>query len=270
MVQSGQPKPARRLGRSRRVGVPPRTHAFCPQVIKTKSSRKNCCCCGNSFFFWTNGTASNRGEGRGQHNVMETADFAGKPFPCPVCNVSLRLKISSKQKPYCMCLECGIQIFFRGQAGIQRLWQVIQSEEAVAAEFNGPARALSLYNRLQGAFDECAATAEIKKGKYVYCHCTGYRGKCDLPFIREEVVGENLGQILKNIHIPDDLLHQLQNSLREDSKQVREETAAQRTRLEQCLSVVRRRMERAYVHKLDGKISEGSAKHAEWQEEANG
>src|SRR2546427_5139705 len=136
MVQSGQPKPARRLGRSRRVGVPPRTHAFCPQVIKTKSSRKNCCCCGNSFFFWTNGTASNRGEGRGQHNVMETADFAGKPFPCPVCNVSLRLKISSKQKPYCMCLECGIQIFFRGQAGIQRLWKMIRSEEAVAAEFN--------------------------------------------------------------------------------------------------------------------------------------
>src|SRR5437867_2116621 len=150
MVQSGQPKPARRLGRSRRVGVPPRTHAFCPQVIKTKSSRKNCCCCGNSFFFWTNGTASNRGEGRGQHNVMETADFAGKPFPCPVCNVSLRLKISSKQKPYCMCLECGIQIFFRGQAGIQRLWKMIRSEEAVAAEFNGPARAISLYNRLQG------------------------------------------------------------------------------------------------------------------------
>src|SRR2546425_10401080 len=150
MVQSGQPKPARRLGRSRRVGVPPRTHAFCPQVIKTKSSRKNCCCCGNSFFFWTNGTASNRGKGRGQHNVMETADFAGKPFPCPVCNVSLRLKISSKQKPYCMCLECGIQIFFRGQAGIQRLWKMIRSEEAVAAEFNGPARAISLYNWLQG------------------------------------------------------------------------------------------------------------------------
>ena len=49
-----------------------------------------------------------------------------------------------------MCLECGIQIFFRGQAGIQRLWKMIRSEEAVAAEFNGPARAISLYKRLQG------------------------------------------------------------------------------------------------------------------------
>jgi len=80
---------------------------------------------------------------------METADFAGKPFPCPVCNMGLRIKVSQKQKPYCMCLECGIQIFFRGQAGIQRLYEMIRSEGAVAAEFNGPARAIFLYNHLQ-------------------------------------------------------------------------------------------------------------------------
>jgi hypothetical protein len=80
---------------------------------------------------------------------METSDFLGKPFPCPDCNRALTLKISRKQKPYCMCLECGIQIFFRGQEGIKRLYQMIRSEEAVAAEFNGPARAIFLYNRLQ-------------------------------------------------------------------------------------------------------------------------
>ena len=81
---------------------------------------------------------------------MESSGFGGKPFPCPVCNMTLRLKTSRKQKPYCMCLECGIQIFFRGQEGIERLWKIICSEEAVAAEFDGPARAVSLYNRLQG------------------------------------------------------------------------------------------------------------------------
>ncbi len=81
---------------------------------------------------------------------MEIADFVGKPFPCPVCNMSLRLKITRKQKPYCMCLDCGIQIFIRGQTGMQRLYEMIRSEAAVAAEFGGPARAISLYNRLQG------------------------------------------------------------------------------------------------------------------------
>jgi len=76
---------------------------------------------------------------------MEIEDFSGKPFSCPVCNLGLRIKISKKQKPYCMCLECGIQIFFRGQSGIQRLYELIRAEEAVAAEFNGPAHAPSFY-----------------------------------------------------------------------------------------------------------------------------
>jgi hypothetical protein len=63
--------------------------------------------------------------------------------------MELRLGISCKQKPYCMCLECGIQIFFRGQPGIERLHRMIKSEEAVVLEFSGPARAISLYSRLQ-------------------------------------------------------------------------------------------------------------------------
>lgn len=103
--------------------------------------------CGSSFCFWMNGTEP-RPKGA-QHNVMEIDDFKGKPFPCPVCNMGLHLKISCKGKPYCTCLDCGIQIFFRGQTGIKRLWDMIWSEEAVAAEFNGPARAIYLFNRLQ-------------------------------------------------------------------------------------------------------------------------
>ena len=135
---------------SRRSGVYLIPVFLRPQILKMKLIRKHCCCCANSFFFWTNGTSSNsRVRGR-LHNVMETVDFSGKPFPCPICNMGLRIKISRKQKPYCMCLECGIQIFFRGQTGIKRLYEMIQPEEAVAAEFNGPARAIFLYNRLQG------------------------------------------------------------------------------------------------------------------------
>ena len=84
------------------------------------------------------------------HNVtLDTEDFLGKPFPCPLCNMELRLKISCKQKPYCTCLECGIQIFFRGQVGIARLHELIRAEEAVVLEFSSPARAISLYSRLQ-------------------------------------------------------------------------------------------------------------------------
>jgi len=105
---------------------------------------------------------------RPQYNVTFTAqDFLGKPFPCPLCNMELRLKISCKQKPYCMCLECGIQIFFRGLAGIARLLEMIQSEEAVVLEFSGPARAISLYNRLQHLKRQKVAL-EKKQGFFNY------------------------------------------------------------------------------------------------------
>ena len=36
------------------------------------------------------------------------------------------------------------------------------------------------------AHDDCTVTAELKKGKYVYYRCSGYRGKCELPRFREE------------------------------------------------------------------------------------
>ena len=44
---------------------------------------------------------------------------------CPVCNTPLELKESKKLKPYCLCLECGIQIFIRGKIGISRLRKLL-------------------------------------------------------------------------------------------------------------------------------------------------
>ena len=56
-------------------------------------------------------------------------------------------------------------------------------------------------------------TAEIKKQRYTYYHCTGYRGKCALPYIREELLGERLGQILQDIYVPDDVAAQIEQGL---------------------------------------------------------
>ncbi len=52
---------------------------------------------------------------------LETESLSGKPFPCPVCGIALDIRISRKQKPYCVCNSCRIQLFFRGKTGIGRL-----------------------------------------------------------------------------------------------------------------------------------------------------
>ncbi|HEY2172090.1 MAG TPA: zinc ribbon domain-containing protein [Candidatus Angelobacter sp.] len=109
---------------------------------------------------------------------------------------------------------------------------------------------------LNCAHDNCMIAAEIKKQKYIYYHCTGYKGKCELPYMREEQVGERLGQVLKDIHIPDDVLVQLQDSLTEVERHSHSEKKAQQEKLQQRLTAVRSRIDQAYMDKLDSKISE--------------
>jgi len=122
---------------------------------------------------------------------------------------------------------------------------------------------------LQCAYDNCMVTAEIKKEKYVYYHCTGYRGKCALPYFREEDLGIRLGQILKDIYIPDDVLEMLQTSFRNDLNRSEMLQKQERDRLTKQLSVIRSRMDQAYCDKLDGRITEEFwlRNTADWQQQ---
>ncbi|MGA8502612.1 MAG: recombinase family protein [Candidatus Sulfotelmatobacter sp.] len=117
------------------------------------------------------------------------------------------------------------------------------------------------------AHDHCTVTAERKKDKYVYYRCSGYRGRCPLPRFREEQMVEKLGQILKNIHIPDQIVAQLERSLEGDQLQRKDRAASDRARLELRLEEVHRRIDQAYTDKLDGEIPEDlwRRKMIEWQ-----
>lgn len=106
------------------------------------------------------------------------------------------------------------------------------------------------------AHDECTVTGEVKKQKYVYYRCSGYRGKCDLPRFREEEIAVRLGAILKDIYIPDEVVRAIENSLQRTQQEQQRESANARSRVERELEAVRRRLDQAYVDKLDGKISE--------------
>jgi hypothetical protein len=73
----------------------------------------------------------------------------GKPFACPVCRISLPILLSVKQKPYCVCNECGIQLFFRGQAGIARLHALLQNSKPITTKFSRSIDVVAAYNRLE-------------------------------------------------------------------------------------------------------------------------
>ena len=131
------------------------------------------------------------------------------------------------------------------------------------------ARDFAYRGLLTCAYDNCKVTAEIKRERYTYYRCTGHRGKCALPYFREEELGERLGQILKDIFVPNEILVRLQESLLRDRSHQEELDQEQRERYGRQLALVNRRMDLAYQDKLDGKISEEfwARKSAEWQQE---
>ena len=48
----------------------------------------------------------------------------------------------------------------------------------------------------------CMLVGEIKKGRYVYYHCTGNRGKCPEPYTRQEIFTGAFAGILQELVIP--------------------------------------------------------------------
>jgi hypothetical protein len=75
--------------------------------------------------------------------------FGGAEFPCPVCGTGMEIRRSHKEKPYCVCDPCGIQIFFRGQAGILRLRDLIATRTLIVGKESETDKAVVLFNHIQ-------------------------------------------------------------------------------------------------------------------------
>lgn len=149
---------------------------------------------------------------------------------------------------------------------------LFEAVQAVFRSHNKPKhrkREFAFAGLLTCAYDECSVTAEIKREKYIYYHCTGHRGKCELPYFREEHLGERLADVLRDVHIPDGILQQIVRGLQTDQGSFEKARAEKCEQLQQRLATIRRRIEQAYTDKLDGAIPEEfwNRKSAEWQAE---
>ena len=60
----------------------------------------------------------------------------------------------------------------------------------------------------------CALVGEIKKGRYVYYHCTGYKQKCGEPYVREEVIAERFSDLLGRLTFGEEVQRSLDRALR--------------------------------------------------------
>jgi hypothetical protein len=100
----------------------------------------------------------------------------------------------------------------------------------------------------------CSLVGEIKRGKYVYYHCTGYKGKCPEPYVREEILEQRFGDLLKGLRMDAEIAEWVTEALRQsraEEKHDHEEAIArlraQEAKLDNRLSVL-------YDDRLDGRI----------------
>jgi site-specific DNA recombinase len=130
-------------------------------------------------------------------------------------------------------------------------------------------RAFPFIGMLTCTFCGCAITAEIKKGKYIYYHCTGNHGPCPRPATRQETLEEQLGEVIKGINIDEGLLDWLIEALRESHRDEKVYHDRMIASLQAQYDKLQHRIDQAYTDKLDGKIPEDLflRKMKEWREE---
>lgn len=100
----------------------------------------------------------------------------------------------------------------------------------------------------------CSIVGEIKKQRYIYYHCTGYKGKCGEPYVREEVLEEKFGALLGRLVFDDDVLDWVRDALHHSHADERREHEEATKRLRAGYDRLQNRIHAAYVDKLDGTI----------------
>jgi site-specific DNA recombinase len=122
---------------------------------------------------------------------------------------------------------------------------------------------------LRCAYDGCTVTTELQKGRYVYYRCSHGRGKCSLPYMREQDLSDHLGDLLKGIYVPEGIAEQIVGSLDADRERSEAQRQERLTGIEQRLAAVRTRMDQIYEDKLEGKIDESfwARKQADYREQ---
>ena len=101
----------------------------------------------------------------------------------------------------------------------------------------------------------CLLVGELKKGKYVYYHCTGNRGKCMEPYTRQESLTGMFASILESLVIPQPILEWLDDVMLASDQT--EQAAREQTikKLEARREQIKARIETMYLDKLDGRIT---------------
>ena len=100
-----------------------------------------------------------------------------------------------------------------------------------------------------------SVTPEKHKG-HVYYHCTQYNGKHGADWLREDNITEQIGNVFKKLQVPEHILQQIVETLRTTHENKVEFRDKQHSQLTQEHEVYAKRLEKLYLDRLDGRITD--------------
>jgi site-specific DNA recombinase len=100
----------------------------------------------------------------------------------------------------------------------------------------------------------CSIVGEVKKQRYVYYHCTGFKGRCDEPYVREEIIEQRFTGLLGRLKFDDEVLEWVCEALDASHADERREHEDAIKRLRAESDRLQNRIHAMYVDKLDGKV----------------
>jgi site-specific DNA recombinase len=102
----------------------------------------------------------------------------------------------------------------------------------------------------------CMVTAELKKGRYTYYHCTQSGNSCDELYYREEHLAPQFDALVKGITIDPSIRDWLTKALKESHQDESVYHQEALGRLHAELKKIKNRLDQLYIDKLDGTVSE--------------
>lgn len=101
----------------------------------------------------------------------------------------------------------------------------------------------------------CMMTGELKKGKYTYYHCTGYKGKCNEPYTRETVLDEQFCEFLGLLEFDPNVISNLRVNYSKVSKKKRKYHEKAVSILQADYNKLQNKLDSMYEDKLEGVIT---------------
>ena len=102
----------------------------------------------------------------------------------------------------------------------------------------------------------CALTAEIKKDKYIYYHCSGSKDNCKQVYLKQEDIEQAFEELLGSLYISDQAHEIIMQGLRSSLEDKIEYHNSLVTQTEKQIKFLQNRIDQAYLDKIDRKISE--------------